>query len=106
MPEPYWPKRKGAYRLSDAEKNARYARVRCGYCKMTRYFLVRELRVAFGDVQVDDVVYQKRWRCTKCNTEGMLEITLDDPRPGDNAVVRRLERVDYIRRPIWRDETG
>lgn len=57
MPEPYWPKRKGSYTLAEAEKNARYARIRCRYCKRTIYYRLEDLHTVFGDIDVDEVIY-------------------------------------------------
>lgn len=106
MPEPYWPKRKSSYTLSEALHHARYARIRCRFCKLTRYFLLADLKVAYGNIEVDDVVYQQQWRCTGCRKSDALELRLEDPpsTPGKGVVVRHLVRVDYVRRPVWRDE--
>lgn len=105
MPEPYWPKKKNSYSLRDAEKNSRYARIFCRYCKRERLFLVRELRVVFGDIEVDDVVYSgSRWRCEGCDGTGVLDLNLVDDRSVKGAVVRRLVKIEHIRRPVWRDE--
>ena len=57
MPEPYYPKRKTTYRLSDAEKSDRFASIRCTYCKRQRYYFVADLKTAFGDVECDDLVH-------------------------------------------------
>lgn len=108
MPEPYWPKKKGSYTLADAEKHARLAKIRCYYCKTERYFVLRELRTLFGNVEVDDVIYRQRWRCTKCKSDGTLEINIEDP-PAEkrqNITIRRLAGIEIIRKPIWRDERG
>ena len=108
MPEPYWPKRKGSYRLSNAEKNARHGRIRCTYCKRTIYFLVSELRVAFGDIECDDLVYVARWRCTGCDGKGSLDFRLEEPPAAEaqSATLRKLVRVDYVRVPQWQDRKG
>jgi len=104
MPEPYWPKRKNSYTLSDAETHNSYARLRCTYCKRTRYFLLKGLRAAFGNIECDDVVFQHNWKCLQCDGKGEVAFDLEKPPLGQNAVVRRLVRVEYIRRPIWKDE--
>lgn len=108
MPEPYWPKRKGVYRLSDAEKHARHALIKCTYCKKTIYFLLRELRIAFGDVECDDVVYVTRWRCAGCDGKGSLDFRLEEPPAVEvqNATFRKLVGVDYVRTLRWRDQKG
>jgi hypothetical protein len=103
MPEPYWPKKKGAYLLADAEQNARYARIWCSYCKASRYFVLAELRAVFGNIECDDVVYQG-WRCEGCGGKGQLQIRVEDPPAGGGVTIRRLRRIDTVRRPVWRDE--
>jgi hypothetical protein len=55
MPEPYYPKHKNAYRLSDVARNNDVIKVRCRYCKHARLFEVADLIEVFGDVDVDDV---------------------------------------------------
>lgn len=100
MPEPY---RKHVYLLSQAEKHARYAAIWCRYCKKRRYFLLSELRQAFGDIDCDSVVDHNNWRCTKCDGNGRIDIKIEDP-PASGATVRRLVRIKMIRRPVWKDE--
>ena len=106
MPEPYWPKRKGSYRLSDAAKNHQYARMRCRYCKAARYYLVLELKAAFGNIECDDVVYQNDWRCMGCGEANMIELDLAAPSAAElqSAVIRRIDRIAYVRRVTWKDQ--
>ena len=108
MPEPYWPKRRGSFRLSDAEKCDRYASIRCTYCKRTRYYFVTDLRRAFGDVECDDVVHVARLHCRNCDGKGSLELKLGGPPSdmADVAIQRRIERIVYIRRIVWKDKRG
>ncbi|MCV0395902.1 MAG: hypothetical protein K5872_06555 [Rhizobiaceae bacterium] len=105
MPEPYWPKRKGSYRLSNAAKNSRYARLRCRYCKTYRYYLIEELKAVFGDIECDDVVYQNDWRCSGCGEKNMIEFDTCNPSATElqASVVRRIDRVVYVRKVIWKD---
>jgi|SRR6185312_13416945 len=108
MPEPYWPKKKGSYTLADAEKNARLAKIWCHYCKTERYFLLRDLRRLFGDIECDDVMLRQRWRCTNCGRTDTLNFDTEDPPAGkrQGMVIRRLVKIDIIRKPVWRDEKG
>ena len=108
MPEPYWPKKKGSYALADAEKHAQFAKIHCRYCKTVRYFFLRDLRRLFGNIECDDVIYRQHWRCATCKKTGTLEFDIEDP-PADKRqamVIRRLERIEIIRKPVWRDEKG
>ncbi len=106
MPEPYWPKRKNVYTLSDAMKHSELAQIRCRYCKTERYYLLKDLRTLFGNIECDDVIYQQTWRCAKCDKQHTLDLDLVSKSAADrqNITVRRLVRIDYIRRPVWRDE--
>ena len=108
MPEPYWPKRRGSYSLADAAKNNTYASIRCTYCKRTRYYLVADLKTAFGNVECDDVVHVGRLRCRKCDGKGSLDFSLGGPPSdiADKAWLRRIERVEYKRRIVWKETQG
>lgn len=101
MPEPY---RKKVYLISQAERHARYALIWCRYCKQRRYFLLAELREAFGDVDCDSIVDRRNWHCTGCDGNGRVDLKLEDPPANGGVTVRRLVRVDTIKRPIWKDE--
>ena len=106
MPEPYWPKRRGSYTLADAAKHNTYASVRCTYCKRTRYYLVAD---AFGgQVECDDVVHLGKLRCRKCDGKGSLDFSLGGPPSdiADKAWLRRIERVEYKRRIVWKETQG
>ena len=49
MPEPYWPKRKGGYYLSDAKANGMLIRIACTYDKHERWYEPADLKKAYGD---------------------------------------------------------
>ena len=109
MPEPYWPKRKGSYRLSDAERsNNRYASIRCTYCKRQRYYSVADLRTAFGDVECDDVIHVAGLHCRNCDGKGSLELKMGGPPAdmADVAIQRQIDRIYYVRRVVWKDKRG
>lgn len=108
MPEPYWPKRKGPpYRLSDAAKNNRLASIRCTYCKRQRYYFITDLLTAFGDVECDDLVREAGLRCRSCDGRGSLEFNTGGPlADADKAWLRKIDRVENIRRIHWKDVQG
>jgi hypothetical protein len=108
MPEPYWPKRRGSYTLGDAEQHNTFASIRCTYCKRTRYYLVADLKTAFGDVECDDVVHVARLRCRNCDGKGSLELKMGGPPSdvADKAWFRLIERVEYKRRIVWKETQG
>ena len=69
---------------------------------------ILNLRRAFGDVECDDVVHVARLHCRNCDGKGSLELKLGGP-PGDMADVviqRRIDRIVYIRRIVWKDKRG
>lgn len=86
-------------------KNGRLAQIRCRYCKAERYFRLEDLITAFGNIEVDDVIYQNRWRCTNCDQTDTLEINLGDPPAAkmQTMIVKRIERITYLRKVIWKD---
>lgn len=105
MPEPYWPKRKGAYTLSSAMRIHELARIKCRRCKTERFYTLKDLLDLFGDIEVDDVVYVQRWRCTQCRND---EMVIDLPQLAgperQAAKVRRIDRIEYVRKVRWREE--
>jgi len=106
MPEPYWPNRKGAYTLTNAMKHYDVGRIWCHYCKAERFYLLKDFQVLFGDVEVDDVIYVQRWRCVKCKRDDTLHMELVSKSDSDRQAmrIRRLDRVEYVRKVTWRDE--
>ena len=109
MPEPYWPKRKGSFTLADAAKHERFASIRCTYCKRTRYYLVADLKTAFGGhVECDDVVRVGRLHCRRCDGKGSLDFGLGGPPSdiADKAWLRLIDSLKYVRIIKWRDTKG
>ena len=105
MPEPYWPKRKNSYTLGDAERlPGRLVRIRCRYCRREHHYEIRDLRVVLGNIEVDDVVYAMK--CSGCGKDRTLDLELlsISAEERQKMTVRRLVRVQYLRRPVWRDE--
>lgn len=104
MPEPYWPKNKNAYYLSNADRNRSIIRVRCAYCKRTAYYNPVDLILIFGDVEVDDLM--RRMKCESGKEHGMLAVDCISP-CGEDAIRIKLRRLDSIRLkriPIWRED--
>lgn len=109
MPEPYWPKRRGSYTLADAAKHNTYASIRCTYCKRTRYYLVADLKTAFGGhVECDDVVHVAKLHCRRCDGKGSLDFSLGGPPSdiADKAWFRRIESIEYVRKVKWKETQG
>jgi len=102
MPEPYWPKRKGAFTLSDADRNDMLIRVRCPYDKRERWFLPAELRQVYGDIEVDDLVFPLK--CTRCGSLSEVKGEVPPAAERQKITLRRLVEVRYVRRAKWRDE--
>lgn len=106
MPEPIQPKKRGEYRLADAAKVSRYARISCSYCKTERFYLVEELRVVFGNVECDDAMYRNDWRCVKCGKLNSLDMHMENPSAAElqRIPTRRIARIDYVRKITWRED--
>ena len=103
MPEPYWPKHKGAFCLSDADRNQTIIRVRCRFCKRMAHYNPIDLIVIFGDVEVDELM--EKMRCEGGKEHGRLLVECISP-AGADAVgirIRRLEGIRLRRKPIWRE---
>lgn len=99
MPEPYWPKRKGTFKLSDAGRNNDVIKVRCRYCKRERLYETRDLIEAFGDIEVDDVGERMR-ECLRCRSSFHL-FDVDAIGRRDRAAQGVIRRKRVL---VWRDE--
>ncbi|MBO6539869.1 MAG: hypothetical protein JJ969_10755 [Rhizobiaceae bacterium] len=106
MPEPYWPKKKGTFSLSDVHRLGHLLRISCRYCKTLRHFTPDDLRRVFGDIEVDDVIYQMR--CSECRKTHTLDVEMVSPSAAERQriTLRRVDKIDYVRRVTWRDEGG
>lgn len=102
MPEPYWPKRKNSYTLMDAHRNRSVIRVACPYDKHERYFMATELRTAFGNVEVDDLMFLMK--CSRCGSNVDVSAELMSAEKRQTVTLRRLVDIKYKRLCIWRDE--
>jgi hypothetical protein len=106
MPDPYWPKRKGSFTLADVHRLGYLVRITCRYCKTGRNYVPDDLRTLFGPIEVDDVPYQMR--CAKCGKRHTLEIETLSPSAADRQtmIIRRIDKIAYVRRVTWRDVRG
>ncbi|MCR5859745.1 hypothetical protein [Mesorhizobium sp. J428] len=81
------------------------ARISCRGCRTERLYALKDLLTLFGDIEVDDVVYVQRWRCISCGNDDM---GIDLPRLSgverQAAKVRRISRIEYVRKVSWREE--
>lgn len=102
MPEPYWPKRK-QYLISEAMKHARYASMKCPYCKRLRYFLLSDLKRLLGDIDCDAITYGNKWRCGGCDSNMTLDLRLESDLP-IGTTITRLAEIYHVRRIRWRTE--
>lgn len=104
MPEAARPPRhRPKHPLSAAHAVGQLARVRCLFCRVTRYYSPDDLRQLLGDVGIDEVA--GRMRCDTCGRKDYLDATLILPTAQERQTIRlrRLEGIRTIRRPIWRD---
>lgn len=64
-----------------------------------------DLQRLFGDIELVDVVHDARWRCSTCRSHETLEIKAEIPSASElqNCTVRRIDRIDYVRRVVWKD---
>lgn len=101
MPEQYEPKRK-AYLLSDAKRDGMLVRIRCNYHKIQRWYVPDDLRQIFGDIDVDSIM--RRMRCDQCRNFVDVKGEILSATERRTIRVRRLERMRYVARPVWRDD--
>ncbi|KQZ81855.1 hypothetical protein ASD64_08835 [Mesorhizobium sp. Root157] len=79
-------------------------RIQCRYCKVARNYLPDDLRHVLGDIEVDDVT--DAMRCQKCGQKHTLitEAVFPGAAERQGMTIRKLEKVYYVKRVIWRDE--
>lgn len=90
--------------LSDADRSGRLILISCHYCKRSLIYMPADLRRLLGDIEVDDVADQMK--CSGCKQKHTLKVELILPSATERQgkMIRRLEKVYYVRRAIWRDE--
>ncbi|KAB0680173.1 hypothetical protein [Aureimonas leprariae] len=76
----------------------------CNLCRTSRHYDPDDLRLLFGDIDVDTV--ERRIRCEACDKQDYVTVRTWRPVGSDwrGLVIRRLVRVETVRRPVWRDE--
>lgn len=102
MPEPYWPKKRGSYKLTDAARNGVMIHVRCPYDKRERLYLTADLIKAFGNMEVDDL--DRKFKCSRCGSLVTIKTMLPTASERQGIILRRLVDIVTIKRPVWRDD--
>lgn len=91
--------------LSRCQELGQLIEVRCNYCRSgPRLYHPADLRVLVGNVEVDAL--RGRMKCEGCERRDWTEVKavwLEAVQKKD-ALVRRLVRVQILRRPEWREE--
>lgn len=100
MPQPNKPTFKETL-ITLAERSDYLVRVSC--CGV-RYYRVDEVAKILGNIRVVDL--GRHMSCEKCGGRQDLSWRLSYPSASERASiqVRRLVRIDTIKRPVWRDE--
>jgi hypothetical protein len=100
MPQPNKPTFKETL-ITLAERSDYLVRVSC--CGV-RHYRVDEVAKVLGNIRVVDL--GRHMSCEKCGGREYLSWTLSYPSASERASirVRRLVRIDTIKRPVWRDE--
>lgn len=90
--------------LSDAHAAGQLLTVRCGHCRTTRHYLPGDVITVLGDVGLYGIV--GRMRCEKCGDREWLSASFSMPsaRERQGMRVRRLAKVETVRKVVWRDE--
>ncbi|BDA82482.1 hypothetical protein Sa4125_00240 [Aureimonas sp. SA4125] len=88
-----------------AHDNGQVVTIGCNLCRTSHHYLPADLRTLLGDIDIDTI--PRRSTCEACGRRDYLRIRVWSPvLPEERAglVVRRLQWVVTIRRPIWREE--
>lgn len=89
-----------------AEQLTAFASTQCRYCKTARLYRLADLKRILGDIDCDAITDRNVWRCTKCQKTHTIDFALAYPSAAEQQTmkVRRLDRIDYVRKIIWREE--
>jgi uncharacterized Zn finger protein len=100
MPEQYRDKRRmQPFMLSTAVQNRSLVEARCVGCSPTRWYEPADLITLYGDIPAMNLKYLMR--CQHCGTEMNVQVTTPTAYERQQIVVRRLEKVWWVRRAKW-----
>jgi hypothetical protein len=104
MPEKNAPSRKDlSWTLGKARAMGNLVKIDCQYCHVTRHYLSGDLLSLCGDVGLD--LIPRKFRCEQCDLKGYIRADFYNPWGNDigKLKVRRLVKIQTIRRPVWED---
>lgn len=93
---------RAAKNVTLSERREFLVRVSCGRCRPIRYYCVDDLIEVFGDLKVIGMEHHMRCECGYERVSARL--TLPSARERAEITVRKLVRIEMIKRPVWRDE--
>ena len=90
--------------LSDVDRWGNHIRVRCSWCRTTRFFLPADMQTLFGDIEIDHL--DRKLTCGKCGRRDYVHVNSISltAQQKANTTLRRLEKIKMVRRVGWRDE--
>jgi predicted nucleic-acid-binding Zn-ribbon protein len=91
-------------KLSNADENGQFVKVRCKACKITRHYRPRDIRKLIGHDQ--HVLKLKRhFRCEKCRSKDEIDVEFTSMTASEHVglVIRELVDIKMVKKPIWRD---
>ncbi len=103
MPEMNYNKKLRGWSLRDAAEAGQLLEVTCQFCRTTYRFIPRDLLKLTKDVSLDRLA--SRFRCVRCNRGDYMSLKVVQIWGSETGklTVRRLIRVDTVKKPVWED---
>jgi hypothetical protein len=92
-----------AFTLAHASELGQIVRVTCQHCRITRRYMAKDLLLLCGPIGIHEI--PGNFRCEKCDRKEFMVAdweSLYGCVPG-KIKVRKLIRIELVRKPIWED---
>ncbi|KPH09114.1 hypothetical protein CO657_19790 [Rhizobium acidisoli] len=103
MPEMNYSKKLRGWSLSDADEAGQLLEVTCQFCKRTYRFFPRDLLKLTPNVSLDRLA--GRFRCQRCDRADYMVLRVVQIWGSEyrKLTVRRLVKINTVKKPIWED---
>ncbi|KQV27480.1 hypothetical protein ASC97_03610 [Rhizobium sp. Root1203] len=103
MPEMNESKKLSRWSLTNAAEAGQVIVVTCHHCRITHRYLPQDLLQFRDDVSLDRL--SRHFRCERCGNGRYIVLKVHDPFGADfgNLPIRRLEKVQIKKVPVWKD---
>jgi len=103
MPEMNYSKKLRGWSLRDADEAGQLLEVTCQFCRTTYRYFPRDLLKLTADVSLDRL--PSRFHCQRCDRADYMVLTVVQLWGSEygKLPVRRLVKINTVKKPIWED---